>query len=494
MDPWGLTTPILVFFVSFLVFLSLWKKDYKGRNLPPGPVPLPIIGNILQIDQKNFFMSLNKLYEKYGPVYTIYLGSQPVVVLHGYKALKEALIDQGDIFGGRGKIPVFENTFKGNGIVFSHGEKWKQIRQFSLMTLRKFGMGKRSIEERIQEEAQFLIKELKKTNSQPFNPHVILQYAPFNVISSILFHQRFNYDNEEFLSMMHILNENAILLNSPMIQLYNYFPWLFHYFMSHHKKFFSNTEATKKIFLDQVKKHQDTLDLNNPQNLVDCYFHKMQQEQKNPDSVFDMENLAAIGVDLFGAGTTTTSTTLAFSLFLILKHPEVQDKIHEEIDQVIGPHRIPSIKDKLEMPYTDAVLHEIQRYINIAPISMPHEVTHDTQFRQYFIPKGTMVFPFLSSVLFDPIEFPNPYQFDPGHFLHQDGRFKNSDYFMPFSIGKRACLGEGLAKMELFLLLVTILQNFTIKSVIDPKEIIIKPMSTRGVSCPPKYQLCFFPR
>uniref|UniRef100_F6SAU5 unspecific monooxygenase n=1 Tax=Monodelphis domestica TaxID=13616 RepID=F6SAU5_MONDO len=493
MEPWALTTFFLVVCVSFLVFLSLWRKDYKGRNLPPGPFPLPIIGNLLQLGH-NLSMSLCKLSEKYGPVYTVYFGPQPVVVLHGYKALKEALTDQGDIFGERGHLPIIDDIYRGQGIVFSHGEKWKQIRRFSLMTLRNFGMGKRSIEERVQEEAQFLLEELRKTNSQPFDPTFILGCAPCNVISSILFHQRFNYDDEEFLSMLRILNENVTLLNTPMAQLYNNFPWFLHYFPGPHKNFFSNVKKLREFILKNAKKYQQTLDPNNLKNYIDCFLHKMQQDQKNPDSVFDLENLATAGMDLFDAGTETTSTTLRYGLLLILKYPEVQNKIHEEIDQVIGRHRIPSIKDKLEMPYTEAVLHEILRFVDLVPFSLPHEVTHDTQLQQHFIPKGTTVYPLLSSVLYDAKEFPNPKEFDPRHFLNKDGSFKKSDYFVPFSIGKRACLGEGLAKMELFIFLATILQNFTLKSVIDSKEIDIKPGSTGLLNVPPKYQLCLLPR
>ncbi|KAM7224718.1 hypothetical protein CapIbe_024196, partial [Capra ibex] len=168
-------------------------------------------------------------------------------------------------------------------------------------------------------------------------------------------------------------------------------------------------------------------------------------------------------------------------------------KIQEEIDRVIGRHRSPCMQDRTHMPYMDAVVHEIQRYIDLAPTSIPHAVSCDVKFRNYLIPKGTDILASLTSVLHDDKEFPNPEVFDPGHFLDENGNFRKSDYFMAFSAGKRVCVGEGLARMELFLFLTTILQKFTLKSVVDPKDIDTTPAVTGIASVPPPYQLCFIP-
>ncbi|XP_074088624.1 cytochrome P450 2C44-like isoform X2 [Macrotis lagotis] len=493
MDPLGLTTTALLACVFFLIFLSLHNHGFKSGKLPPGPIPLPFIGNILQLDFKNMAASLSLLAEKYGPIFTIYLGTQRVVVLYGYNIVKEALIDQGEAFMERGDIPIFKDFARGQGIVFSHGERWKQIRRFSLMTLRNFGMGKRSIEERIQEEAQCLVEELRKMKGQPTDPTFILGCASCNVICSILFHNRFKYNDEKFLYLMNLLIENFTLLSKPWIQFYNILPAFRVYLPGQHKRVFQNIEEIKQFILERVKDHQKVLNPNNPQDYIDCYLSKMQQEKENPQSGFDLENLKMTGLDLFGAGTETTSSTLRYGLLLLLKHPEVQAKIHKEIARVIGHNRVPSIKDRQDMPYTDAVVHEVQRFINLSPLNLPHAVVQDTQFRQYVIPKGTTIFPLLFSVLSDSKEFPNPDQFDPQHFLDKNGKFKKSDYFMPFSSGKRSCLGEGLAKMELFLFFTTILQNFTLKPVGDPKELSIKSNDVGFTNVPPPYQLCFVP-
>uniref|UniRef100_A0A8D2IAV8 unspecific monooxygenase n=1 Tax=Urocitellus parryii TaxID=9999 RepID=A0A8D2IAV8_UROPR len=156
----------LVLCLSCLLLLSLWRQRSGRGKLPPGPMPLPILGNILQIDTKNISKSLTDLSKAYGPVFTVYLGLRPTVVLHGYEAVKEALIDHGEVFSGRGSFPVGDRVTKGFGIIFSTGSRWKVMRRFSLMTLRNFGMGKRSIEDRVQEEARCLMEELRKTECE----------------------------------------------------------------------------------------------------------------------------------------------------------------------------------------------------------------------------------------------------------------------------------------------------------------------------------------
>uniref|UniRef100_A0A8C9PU48 unspecific monooxygenase n=1 Tax=Spermophilus dauricus TaxID=99837 RepID=A0A8C9PU48_SPEDA len=489
MDP----VVVLVISLSCILLLSLWRQRSGKGRLPPGPMPLPILGNILQIDAKNISKSLTNLSKAYGPVFTVYLGTRPTVVLHGYKAVKEALVDHGEVFSGRGSFPVSDRTRKGLGIIFSNGNRWKVMRRFSVMTLRNFGMGKRSIEDRIQEEARCLVQELRKTNSSPCDPTFLLGCAPCNVICSVIFHNRFDYKDQHFLYFMEKFNENVKILSSPWILICNSFPALIDYFPGSHKKLLKNVAYVKQYILEKVQEHQGSLDMDNPRDFIDCFLIKMNEEKGNQQTEFTTEALINIVTDLFGAGTETTSTTLRYGLLLLLKHPEVTAKVQEEIDRVIGRHRSPCMQDKSSMPYTEAVLHEIQRYIDLFPINLPHAVTCDIKFRNYLIPKGTTIITSLTSVLHDSKEFPNPEKFDPGHFLDESGKFKKSDYFMPFSTGKRICAGEGLASMELFLFLTTILQNFHLKSLVDPKDLDTTPVFNGFVSVPPAYQICFIP-
>ncbi|ELW66731.1 Cytochrome P450 2C21 [Tupaia chinensis] len=405
---------------------------------------------------------LRQLRKEYGPVFTVYLGMKPTVVLHGYEAIKEGLIDQGEEFSGRGSFPVIDRIFHGLGIVFSNGETWKQTRRFSLKVLRNMGMGKKTIEDRIQEEASCLMEALKETNASPCDPSFLLSCVPCNVICSIIFQTRFDYSDPKFHTLIkyfhesicivstswvqtrfdysdpkfHTLikyfHESICIVSTSWVQLCNTFPLLC-YLPGSHNDLNKIIVDQKKFILEKVKEHQESLDPHNPRDYIDYFLIKMEKEKHNKQSEFTLDNLITTIWDLFNAGSESTSTTLKYGLLLLLKHPEISAKVQEEIHNVIGRHRSPCMQDRSRMPYTDAVVHEIQRYIDLSPNSLPHTVTQDVKFREYTIPKGTGILVSLTSVLYDDKEFPNPEKFDPGHFLDESGNFKKSDYFMPFS-------------------------------------------------------------
>ncbi|XP_041516926.1 cytochrome P450 2C25-like [Microtus oregoni] len=484
---------VLVLSLCCLLLLSLWRQSSERAKLPPGPIPLPVLGNFLQIDVKDISQCLTNFSKVYGPVFTLYFGMKPTVVLYGYDAVKEALIDHGEEFAGRGSFPMAERINKGLGIIFSNGNRWKEIRRFTLTTLRNLGMGKRNLENRVQEEAQCLVEELRKTNGLPCDPTFILSCAPCNVICSTVFQNRFDYKDQDFLNLMEKVNENVRILSSPWMQVCNNFPSLIDYCPGSHHTVSKNSEYIISYLLKRIKEHQESLNVANPRDFIDYYLIKLKQASHNEQSEFTLENLATTVFDLFGAGTETTSTTLRYALLLLLKHPDVTAKVQEEIDRVVGRNRSPCMQDRSHMPYTDAVIHEVQRFISLIPINLPHAVTCDIKFRNYIIPKGTTVITSLTSVLNDSKEFINPEIFDPGHFLDKNGNFKKSDYFLPFSTGKRICAGEGLARMELFLFITTILQNFKLKSLVNTEDIDTTPVLNGFASVPPQYQLCFIP-
>ncbi|XP_060761774.1 cytochrome P450 2C20-like isoform X2 [Neoarius graeffei] len=430
----------------------------------------------------------------YGPVMTVYLGSQRALVLVGYNTVKEALVDNADDFVGRAAVPFIQRILKGYGVAFSNGERWRQLRRFTLSTLRDFGMGRKRMEGWIQEESRHLLDTIKDTNSAPFEPRFYLSRAVSNIICALVFSQRFSYEDIHFLRLLQIISEILRFGSSPSGQFYNVFPWLGERLPGKHLKLFKDVDEIKAFCRSKVQEHKDSLDLDNPRDFIDCFLIQLNQEKDNPSTEFHYENLVASVLNLFLAGTETTSTTIRYALMLLIKHPEIQTHMQEEIDTVIGQERNPSVEDRKSLPFTDAVIHEVQRYIDLVPLNVPHYTTHQITFRGYTIPKDTVIFPLLHSVLRDNEHWENPWTFDPKHFLDTNGNFKKNPAFLPFSAGKRSCVGESLARMELFIFLVSLLQRFTFTTPGGPESIDTTPEISGFANLPRKYQLIATPR
>ncbi|XP_053577730.1 cytochrome P450 2F3 [Bombina bombina] len=492
MDLSGTTILLLIFLITCLVFLTKWVRPSK--RLPPGPMPLPFIGNMHQVKTNDLIESLVELSKKYGPLYTIYLGSRPAVVLCGHQILKEALIDHAEEFSGRGEFPAVQMYSKGNGLVYGNGERWRQLRRFAISTLKYFGMGKRSLEEKVKEEAQYLIEELRKSEGKPIDPTFGFSSAGSNIVCSLVFGERFGYQDKEILNLLYLINNSWRLMSSTWGQLLFVFPKIMKHIPGPHRQIYKTYLKLGAFVTNRIKINKETLNSDNPRDFIDYFLLKIEQEKKNPDSHFIYETMLKTTVNLFFAGIATVGTTLRYSFLIFLKYPEVEEKIHQELDDVIGRERSPCMDDKDKMPYTKAVLYEILRFANIVPMGIPHAVTRNIRFRGYDLPEGLNIIPLIVSSHNDPTEFKNPNSFDPTHFLDEQGNFKKNESFMAFSAGKRLCLGEGLSLMESFIFITTILQNFKTKPIVDPKDIDITPES-RGVgSIPRPYKICFIPR
>uniref|UniRef100_A0A8C3G0K7 Cytochrome P450 2K1-like n=1 Tax=Cyclopterus lumpus TaxID=8103 RepID=A0A8C3G0K7_CYCLU len=412
---------LLVYLLSSSSFSS--QEDRKG---PPGPKPLPFIGNLLQLDLKRPYSTLVKFSKKYGSVFTVYLGPQKVVVLAGYKTVKEALVNRADEFGERHAMQITHDYNLGHGVLWSNGDSWKEMRRFALTNLRDFGMGKRASEDKIIEECEHLIE---------VSTLMMLIFFPVSFIAGeVLFHF--------FLSLR---------------LWYNLFPWLGKW-IPNKQEMHSLIVANKKQNLRLFSRLKETLNPQMCRGFVDSFLVKKQnlEESGNTNSHFHNENLLVTVLNLFAAGTDTTATTLRWGLLFMAKYPKIQGK---EINRVIGSRQA-QVEDRKNLPYTDAVIHETQRMGNIVPMSLPHQTSQDVTFQGHFIEKGTTVIPLLTSVLSDESEWEEPHSFHPAHFLDKDGKFLKRDAFMPFSAGRRACLGESLAKMELFIFFTTLMQQF----------------------------------
>ncbi|XP_073442553.1 cytochrome P450 2K1-like [Dendrobates tinctorius] len=486
-----ITILLFVFIILFVFFSSKnWKKGVH-KDFPPGPRPLPIIGNILKINMSKPHKTFVELSKTYGTIFSIQVGLSKLVVLCGYDTIKDALINHGEKFINRPVESIFSKTTKNHGIILANGENWKVMRRFTLSTLRDYGMGKKGIEDKITEEAASLVQKFRTYKGKPFNNHKNVNSAVANIIVSILLSERFDYEDPTILKLIDLINENMRLSASPLVRLYNTFPRLIHWLPGAHHKIFSNFREFHAFLESTFTKQRKELDVNDQRNLIDAYLTKQQEGKPESTQYYHNGNLIALVADLFIAGMETTSTTLRWGLLLMMKYPEVQEKVQKEIEQVIGSAQ-PHVEHRKQMPYTDAVIHEIQRFGDILPRNVPHVASEDVRFRGYFIPKGTIVIPLLHSVLKDKTCFEKADEFYPEHFLDSSGNFLKNEAFIPFSLGKRSCAGETLAKMELFLFFTTLLQNFTFQA---PAGAILDLTPWQGTTnAPQTHEICAIPR
>ena len=158
----------------------------------------------------------------------------------------------------------------------------------------------------------------------------------------------------------------------------------------------------------------------------------------------------------------------------MVKYPEVQDKVHEEIQRQVGSSRPVYMEDKLALPYTQAVLQEIMRFTCIGPLALPHAAQADIQLEggKYLIPKGTCIFPNLYRITRNARVFTNPTKFMPERFLSPDGKYVKNDQEVTFGVGKRDCLGKSLALTEFFLFFANLMQRFHFTSVFTDLDLI----------------------
>ncbi|XP_053461157.1 cytochrome P450 2S1 isoform X2 [Nycticebus coucang] len=485
----------LLLLLLLLLTLALPRTRDPG-HLPPGPAPLPLLGNLLQLRPGALYSGFVRLSKRYGPVFTVYLGPwRRVVVLVGHKAVREALGGQAEEFSGRGALATLDGTFDGHGeaqasggnrrelkalelvgVFFSNGERWKQLRKFTMLALRDLGMGKPEGQKLIQSEAQHLVEAFRETKGRPFDPSLLLAQATSNVACSLVFGLRFPFEDEEFQAVVRAAGGVLLGVSSPWGQTYEMFFRLLRPLPGPHKQLFHHLGTLAAFAIQQVQRHQGSLDTSGP-------------EEQDPNTEFTEKNLLMTVTYLLFAGTMTVSATVGYTLLLLVKYPQVQKCVHEELTRELGDGRAPGLEDQTRLPYTNAVLHEAQRLLALVPMGIPRALTRTTCFRGYTLPQGTEVFPLLGSILHDPEVFEQPEEFNPGRFLDVDGRFKKHEAFLPFSLGKRVCLGEGLARAEIFLLFTAILQAFSLESPCLSGTLSLQPAVSGLFNVPPAFQL-----
>nr|XP_056701771.1 cytochrome P450 2D14-like [Euleptes europaea] len=493
---WNNITPLLISLLLLALLFDYVMYRKRSSRCPPGPTPLPFLGNLLTADFRHPQTTLQCWMKKYGMVFSAQAGWQRYVVLNGFKVIKEALGAKAEDFVDRPHLPLLSlagYTKNCGGLLLATcSAGWKEQRKFCVSTMKNFGMGKKSLEQKISEEAGYLCSEFKSQEGCPFNPSELMNNAVGNIVCILTFGDRFDYNDVTFLKLMHLTEDIMKTLTRCMPQILSKVSWLSFVPGPHQKirKLYNNISALIK---EIVNEHKKTRDPTLARDLIDAFLEEMEKVKGNPESSFNEQNLIKLIFDLFMAGTETTSSTILWGLLNLVLHPEVQKKVQEEIEEVLGRDRPPMMEDQTNLPYTNAVIHEIQRCADIVPVVLPYVIHQDVQIDKFVIPKETVILNHLSSLLKDETMWEKPHQFYPEHFLDANGQFVKREAFLPFSTGRHSCPGEPLVRMELFIFFTSLLQRFTFcipENHPRPKEDRVFALTV----APPPFDICAIPR
>ncbi|KAH6937194.1 hypothetical protein HPB50_025840 [Hyalomma asiaticum] len=391
------------------------------------------------------------------------LGVKDVVVLNDVASVREALTNPDLLY----RPDDFMFSYIGvKGIVAINGDAWVANRRYCFQVLRNLGFAKKSMEEHIHEELEGFIDLLESKKQQPTQISNLLAASLANNISALIFGQRYDLEDPEGRYFAALLS--TFLRRAKLFGVMDFLPAL--------RVIASNIPFTSVRIMNYVarelkqrvrvavKERCGNMEHYAERDFIDGYLRKI-QENNGTTPHYTLEHLEGNAINFFGPSTNLVRTVILWNLYIAASDPEgMQARLQGEIDSALGRQRMPMWEDRLHMPYTMAFILETLRWRSPTPLSLHRIARCDTVISGYHIPPGTLVVPNFWSLNNDPKEWNNPSQFDPTHFLTDNGTKvdEKPSAFVPFSVGRRACPGETLALMEVFLYVTTVLQKFRV--------------------------------
>nr|QXO33283.1 cinnamate 4-hydroxylase [Carya cathayensis] len=483
MDLLLLEKTLLSLFLTAVVAITISKLRGKRFKLPPGPIPVPVFGNWLQVGDDLNHRNLTDLAKKFGDIFLLRMGQRNLVVVSSPELAKEVLHTQGVEFGSRTRNVVFDIfTGKGQDMVFTvYGEHWRKMRR--IMTV-PFFTNKVVQQHRAgwEEEAACVVEDVKNNPEASKTGIVIrrrLQLMMYNNMYRIMFHRRFeSLDDPLFLKLRTLNGERSRLAQSFEYNYGDFIPIL-RPFLRGYLKICKEVKDTrlqlfKDYFIDDGKNFGSTKATDN-EGLKSAMDHILDAQKKgeiNEDNVlYIVENINVAAIE-------TTLWSIEWGLAELVNHPEVQKKVQRELDTVLGPGVQVTEPDLQKLPYLQAVVKEVLRLRMAIPLLVPHMNLNEAKLGGYDIPAESKVLVNAWWLANNPSHWKNPEEFRPGRFLEEESKVEangNDFRFLPFGVGRRSCPGIILALPILGITLGRLAQNFELcpppgQSKIDTSE------------------------
>ncbi|XP_035459074.1 probable cytochrome P450 303a1 [Spodoptera frugiperda] len=466
---WLATLTIIV-----AVCLYIYYDTRKPKKFPPGPKWIPILGcasEVYKLREKTGYLykavkELSLSYSKDGSLLGLRIGKDRIVMVNSLEANKEMLYNE-DI-DGRPKGIFYQTRTWGErrGVLLTDGELWKEQRRFLLRHLKEFGFGRRGMEDIARSEARHMVTDVMTIIGDNNGETAIIQMHNFfnvyilNTLWTMMAGIRYKPSDPQMKVLQSLLFDLFAAVDM-VGALFSHFPILSIVTptLSGYKDFIRTHKRIWKFLREELARHKDRFDSSQEdRDFMDVYIRVL--KERGEVDTYSEGQLVAMCMDMFMAGTETTSKSMSFCFSYLVREQEVQKKAQEEIDRVVGKDRTPSLDDRPNMPYNEAVVHECVRHFMGRTFGVPHRALRDTTLAGYFIPEDTMVLSNFTNILMDEEMYPEPYAFKPERFL-AEGKICLPDHYFPFGLAKHRCMGDVLAKCNIFVFTTTMLQKFS---------------------------------
>ncbi|CDP12691.1 unnamed protein product [Coffea canephora] len=455
--------PLLIFsslFLALLLKLLLKHNDNRNEKLPPCPPKLPIIGNLHLLGNMPQ-ESLHNLAKKYGPIMFLQLGQVPTVVISSARLAKEAMKNYDLALASRPQIFSAKHLFYNcTDIVFSpYGAYWRNIRKICILELLS-AKRVQSFSFIREEEVAHLVQRITESCPGTTNLTNMLNLYANNLLCRVAFGKDFSQGGDNVRhNFQKLLEDYQILLGGFTIG--DFFPSMefMHKLTGMESRLIDTFRRFDQFFDEILDEHRNLENKKDHKDLVDVLLEI--QRKQDLETPLTTDNIKAIILDMFAAGTDTNFITLEWAMTELMVNPNVLRRAQAEVRSIVGEKRSISENDLPQLHYMKAVVKETFRLHPPAPVLVPRESMEDVTIDGYNIPAKTRFFINAWAIGRDPESWENPYKFEPERFMNCHIDYKGQDFeLIPFGAGRRSCPAITFSTPTVELALAQLLHSF----------------------------------